>query len=210
MEHPSDRLTFAGLAIVLSVWVVGAHATAQGDATTIKVNGGSVSFEVSTNMFSTTVRGQSSAITGATRLRDNGSGLRLEQLEAVVPVGSLKTGIKIRDEHMRKYIFEAADGQVPDVRFSADTAECPQSASGVYACSASGALVIRGTSRPFAIELKVMRTGEAFHVTGDGKVLLSAYGIERPSQFGVRTEDEVKIHFDVNARNITTATARVR
>ena len=154
MEHPSDKLTFAGLAIVLSVWVVGARATAQGDATTIKVNGGSVSFEVSTNMFSTTVRGQSSAIAGATRLLDNGSGLRLEQLEAIVPVGSLKTGIKIRDEHMRKYIFEAADGQVPDVRFSADTAECSQSASGVYACSASGALVIRGTSRPFASSSK--------------------------------------------------------
>ena len=168
-----------------------------------------MTFEVSTNVFSTTVRGQSNAVTGGTRLRDNGSGLQLQQLEAVVTVGSLKTGIKLRDEHMRKYIFETPDGQAPDVRFSADTTECPKNGAG-YACSAAGNLTIRGTSRPFTIELKVARNGEAFHVTGDGKVTLSTYGIERPSQFGVRTEDEVKIHLDVKARNVATSTARLR
>jgi polyisoprenoid-binding protein YceI len=185
------------------------HALAQAGARDVQLNGGSVTFEVSTNVFSTTVRGQTNTVTGSTRLRDNGSTLRLEQLEAVVPVSSLRTGIKLRDEHMRKYIFETPDGQAPDVRFSAESVDCTPS-SGGYACSTSGALSIRGASKPFTIELKVTKSGEAFHVTGDGKVALSTYGIERPSQFGVRTEDEVKIHVDLNARNIATAAARVR
>ena len=186
------------------------HAFAQAGSLDVRLSGGSVTFEVSTNVFSTTVRGQTNAVTGGTRLRDNGSTLRLEQLEAVVSVSTLRTGIKLRDEHMRKYIFETPDGQAPDVRFSAESVDCEQSTGGGYACSTAGALTIRGSSKPFTIELKVTKNGEAFHVTGDGKVALSAYGIERPSQFGVRTEDEVRIHVDLNARNIATAAARVR
>ena len=41
-----------------------------------------------------------------------------------------------------------------------------------------------------------------------GQVTLSAYGIERPSQFGVRTEDEVRIRVDFSARRATSTTAR--
>ena len=122
------------LAAMLIAGVLCSHALAQTGAIDIQLNGGSVTFEVSTNVFSTAVRGQTNAVTGSTRLRDNGSALRLEQLEAVVQVSSLRTGIKLRDEHMRKYIFETADGQVPDVRFSAESADCPPS-NGGYACS---------------------------------------------------------------------------
>jgi polyisoprenoid-binding protein YceI len=209
MRDAKAGFVFIGLSILIAVGGLRAHAGGQGEEATIQLNGGTVTFEVSTNVFSTTVRGESNAITGGTRLRDNGSGLRLEQLEAVVPVGSLKTGIKLRDEHMRKYIFETSNGQAPDVRFSADNAECPKNGAG-YVCSTSGNLAIRGTARPFTIELKVARNDEGFQVTGDGKLALSAYGIDRPSQFGVRTEDEVKIHLDLKARNVATSTARLR
>lgn len=202
------------LCFAITVMAGGAPSAAmpeQGEATPIKVNGGSVSFEVTTNVFATIVRGESSALVGGTQLRDGALGLRLEQLEAVVPVASLRTGIKLRDEHMRKYIFQTEDGELPDVRFSAEKAECTQAVgSGAYVCPASGILTIRGTARPFAIELKVTRSGEGFRVSGDGKVTLSAYGIERPSQFGVKTDDEVRIHLELSARNPRTITARSR
>ena len=208
MRRAKAGFIFIGLSLLIAVGGLRAHGD-QGEEASIQLSGGTVTFEVATNVFSTTVRGESNAVTGGTRLRDDGSGLKLEQLEAVVAVGSLKTGIKLRDEHMRKYIFETSDGQVPDVRFSADNAECPKNGAG-YACSASGNLAIRGTPRPFTIELKVARNGEGFHVTGDGKLSLSAYGIDRPSQFGVRTEDEVKIHLDLKARNNATSAASLR
>lgn len=210
MNYPSGGRSLWALAAVLATVAFGIRPAAQEEAASVKVNGGSVTFEVSTNVFSTTVQGESRTITGATRVHDGASALRLEQVEATVPVTSIRTGIKLRDEHMRKYIFETSDGQLPDVRFSANGADCPQAAGGVYTCTATGELVIRGTPRPFAIALKVVRHGDSFKVTGDGKLALSSYGIERPSQFGVRTEDEVRIHLELDARNIAPTTARVR
>jgi polyisoprenoid-binding protein YceI len=147
------------------------------------------------------VRGKSTALAGSTRLRDAGAALQLEEIEATVPVSSLRTGITLRDEHMRKYIFETGNGQLPDVVFSASSAQCSQtSAASVYTCPTSGMLAIRGTPRPIDMELKVSRNGDGFKVSGDGMVALSSYGIERPSQFGVRTDDKVKIHVEFKAR----------
>jgi polyisoprenoid-binding protein YceI len=130
--------------------------------------------------------------------------LRLEQIKATVPVSTLRTGIGLRDEHMREYIFATPDKQMPDVTFAAPGADCAR-AGAAYTCAADGTLTIRGTARPFRIALDVARDGEAFRVKGSGKVALSAYGIERPSQFGVRTNDEVTIHLEFSARSPTSA-----
>ena len=71
----------------------------------------------------------------------------------------------------------------------------------------SGTLAIRGTPRPFAIDLKVTGGGDTFRAVGDGVVSLSAYGIDRPSQLGVKTADEVKLRFDFTAKQSTRAVA---
>ena len=171
---------------------------------------GSVGFEVATNVFGTTVKGKSRSLTGNTRLRESRDGrLRLDAIEALVPVSTLRTGIALRDVHMRQYIFETDDHQTPDVRFTAADAQCHRTAKKAYACTASGTLSIRGTARPFSIALAVTRDADAFRVKGNGKVALSAYGIERPSQFGVRTGDDVAIDLDFSARHATPA-AHVR
>lgn len=177
----------------------------------VKVEAGSVSFEVTTNVFSTTVRGKSTALAGSTRLRDAGGALHLDRIEANVPVASLRTGIKLRDEHMRKYIFETPAGQVPDVQFSAEHAQCSQApGAGTFTCPTSGVLSIRGTARSIQLELKVSRTGGGYKVTGDTTVMLSSFGISRPSQFGVTTEDAVRIHVELNARSTVATTAHAR
>jgi polyisoprenoid-binding protein YceI len=179
-------------------------------STPVKVGEGSVSFEVATNVFSTTVAGKSTALAGSTTVRETGAELQLEQVEATVPVTSLRTGIRLRDEHMRKYIFETGDGQLPDVTFSARNIRCSQASPNGYTCPTSGTLSIRGTSRPIDVELKVERNGDGFHVSGDTLVTLSSYGIERPSQFGVRTDDKVKIHVEFKASSAAATSARAR
>ena len=179
-------------------------------STPVKVGEGSVSFEVATNVFSTTVAGKSTALAGSTTVRETGAELQLEQVEATVPVTSLRTGIRLRDEHMRKYIFETGDGQLPDVTFSARNISCSQASSNAYTCPTSGTLSIRGTSRPIDVELKVLKNGDGFHVSGDTLVTLSSYGIERPSQFGVRTDDKVKIHVEFKASSAAATSARAR
>jgi polyisoprenoid-binding protein YceI len=211
MSHLLRSLIVVSLGIVAQTLAIGAQAVPAAEPLPVKVDEGSVSFEVATNVFSTTVRGRSTALAGRARLRDAGTALHLEQIEATVPVTSLRTGIKVRDEHMRKYIFETGDGQLIDVRFSASGADCPQaSAADLYTCSASGMLSIRGTPRPLDMELKVSRNGDEFQASGDATIALSSYGIERPSQFGVRTDDAVRIHVEFKARSAAFASARAR
>ena len=52
--------------------------------------------------------------------------------------------------------------------------------------------------------LKVSEDGDTLRAVGDGKVTLSAYGIERPSQLGVTTADDVKLRFDLTAKQSAT------
>jgi polyisoprenoid-binding protein YceI len=133
----------------------------------------------------------------------------LEQIEAAVPVKTLLTGIVLRDEHMRKYIFTRSDGRVPDVRFVAGAAACAKVSANESTCRLAGDLVIRGTARPFALELRVTEDGGSFHASGEGIVKLSTYGIERPSQLGVTTADEVRLRLNFTARPGPVATVSV-
>ena len=137
-------------------------------------------------------------------VQKSANGLLLQKVEAIVPVKTLSTGMKIRDEHMRKYIFETSAGQEPDLLFNADAASCPAAGTGQgFACQVSGNLSIRGLSRPFAINLKVKEqssSASAFRVAGAGTVKLSDYGIAPPVQFGVKSADEVEIHLDFTGK----------
>jgi len=116
-------------------------------------------------------------------------------------VKSLATGMGLRDEHMRKLVFTNPDGSVPDVKFVSNQATCsPDVAKRQATCIVAGELAIRGIMRPFTMTLVVSRDGAGFRAAGDGIVKLSTYGIEQPSQFGVRTRDDVKLHLDFTAR----------
>ena len=105
---------------------------------------------------------------------------------------------------MRKYVLTTPDGQVPDLRFSADKATCSKPEGKQSTCELAGNLAIRGTERPFTVVLKVSEDGDTLRAVGDGKVTLSAYGIERPSQLGVTTADDVKLRFDLTAKQSAT------
>lgn len=168
---------------------------------TLEVSRGTVSFDVATNVGVLKVHGESKTLQGRARVREGPAGMVLEQLQASVPVNALKTGISLRDEHMRKRVFTTSTGEAPDLGFVASAATCSPGEGGrETVCSAAGELTIRGTTRPFSILLKVSEKNGVFHVTGDGLVRLSAYAIERPSQLGVTTADEVKLRFDFTVR----------
>ena len=72
--------------------------------------------------------------------------------------------------------------------------------SNEFSCQVSGTLAIRGVARPFSIPLKIRAEGAAFRATGESTVKLSDYGIEQPSQFGVKTADEIQLHIEFSAK----------
>jgi polyisoprenoid-binding protein YceI len=203
MKCISSGFVFVGLSVgVLAAAQAPKASQAPAVEAAADVRGGSVTFDVGTNVFAINVRGASGALNGRARMHQNGEALRLEDIEAAVAVESLRTGLKLRDGHMRKYIFQTPDGKEPDLRLSAKSAECsPADASRAVTCVASGELAIRGTAKPFSIPLKVVKTGDEFRVSGDGALVLSTYGIERPSQFGVKTNDEVKLHLEFSVKS---------
>jgi polyisoprenoid-binding protein YceI len=77
-------------------------------------------------------------------------------------------------------------------------------------CAVNGSMAIRNVPRAFSITLKLRQDGPLVRASADGVVKLSDYGIERPTQLGVKTADEVKIHLDLSARELPAATAAVR
>lgn len=193
------RTTILGSLIGLALAApITAQTTTSSDA--VEVRGGTATFAVDTNVSAISVHGKSTALTARLRWRQAPDGPVLEGIDAAVPVKSLNTGMGMRDEHMRKHVFTTEDGQVPDLRFTADKSACSKFVARQSTCDLSGSLVIRGTARPFTIAMKLTEDGDSIRAIGDGAVTLSAYGIERPSQLGVTTSDDVKLRFDLTAK----------
>jgi polyisoprenoid-binding protein YceI len=174
---------------------------AGNDSPRVEIQGGTASFEAATNVPAIQIHGKSSALEGRARIRYDADGLVIEGLEAALPVRTLNTGMGLRDEHMRKYVFATADGLLPDVRFVGDRGVC-SGAGRTKMCQISGDLIIRDTARPFTIDLKVSDEGPQFRASGDGVVKLSTYGITPPSQLGVRALDDVKLRVDFIVKRV--------
>jgi len=130
------------------------------------------------------------------------NGVTLERLVAQVPARTFATGMAVRDEHLRRLVFTAANGDAPDLRFEADKADCAsRQGSQEFTCAVAGNLTIRGIARPFQINLKVKQVGSvSFKAAGEGVVKLSDYEIPQPSQLGVKVADEVKLRLDLGAK----------
>lgn len=196
----ASAATFASITLLVSAPAI-SHAQ-DSKATAVEVRGGTAQFEAATNISAIRIHGKSAALTGRARVKTDGGTLAIEALDATLPVSTLGTGMDLRDSHMRKYVFTTSDGKTPDLHFAAERTACvangPQST-----CQLQGELSLRGTTRPFTISLKVSKEGDGFRAVGDSIVKLSTYGIDAPSQLGVRTQDDVKLHLEFTARPAT-------
>ena len=197
---------YALAAVTSAAGLTAGEPNTTGTETTIAVEAGTAAFISNTNISAISVKGKSTAMQGRVRVGHSPEGLRLEHIEAWVPVKSIATGMGVRDEHMRRYIFTTPDGKTPDVRFEAQQASCGKSGK-ESTCQIAGNLSIRGVARPFTMPLRVREDGSAFRAAGDAVVKLSDYGIERPTQLGVTAENEVKLHFEFTAKQAPATTA---
>jgi len=176
----------------------------------VVIESGSASFEAGTNVPGIEVKGTSSSLSGRANVAHGEGGLLLEQVRVSLPVKSLATGMKLRDEHMRKYIFTTSGGQLPDVEFAADQGICRSAtASGEFNCDLAGNLTIRGVSHEFHTRLTIKEQSSGapatFHATGEALVKLSDYGIQAPTQFGVSASNEVKLRLSLVGRRDNSA-----
>ena len=199
-----------GLLMVSAILLMRGVSATSDASSVVEVRGGTATFDAATNIPTISVHGRSNALDAQANVREGPDGLALDAVEATLPVKSLATGMSLRDEHMRKLVFTNPDGSLPDVRFVSREVACsPDAAKRKATCTVSGELAIRGVLRPFTMTLIVSRDGASFRAAGDGVVKLSTYGIEQPSQLGVRTRDDVKLHLDFTARPAAITSARL-
>jgi polyisoprenoid-binding protein YceI len=195
---------------VLTLAIAGASLLSPIHAGTVTIESGTAAFDVATNVPAVTVEGKSKALRGKVEMSSSGGRLLIERVEAWLPVKTLATGMGIRDEHMRKYVFTTPDGQTPDLRFTAHDLTCPATPGREAVCEISGDLSVRGVERPFRLGLKVRQENgstAAFRASGDGTLKLSDYGIEAPSQLGVRTANDVKLHIEFTGKETAAVAA---
>lgn len=202
--------TLSKPAVMLVAMLVSTQAAESSRPVSLQIEGGLVTFDVSTNISAVSVHGKSSGVRGVVRAHKDNARLVVDEVNATLPVDAISTGMGLRDEHMKKYIFTTADHQVPDLKFSSANVTCPVDASGGEAsCKFPGKLTIRGVEKPVVLTLKLRASTNMYRAVGDITVKLSEYGIERPSQFGVKCADEVRIHLEIQGRETVEATSRV-
>jgi polyisoprenoid-binding protein YceI len=205
---PVSRAVQFGMAFFL---LLTGYAADAGSPITLLIDNGAVTFDATTNISAVNVHGKSSGLKARVKAKQNGNELMVEEVAANLPIGALSTGMGLRDEHMKQHIFTTKEGQTPDLKFTGSNLVCPVDAGKETTCKVTGQLSIRGAERPLTMMLKVKAdsASKVYRAAGDGTVKLSDYGIERPSQFGVKCADEVKIHIDFLGKETTESAARV-
>jgi polyisoprenoid-binding protein YceI len=150
----------------------------------------SIAFHATTNA-EATIDGTSSDLT----VSDDGATVTF-----AVPVSSLKTGIALRDTHLRKYL--GADAH-PTLSVSVVRSELTLPSDGQSVSATAGAnVVIHGTKKYEKVAYSLARKGDAYSLTVKGLVVkLQDYGIEQPSFAGVKVHQAVSIDVSATLRD---------
>jgi len=142
--------------------------------------------------------------TGPGGLKIDGSGADVTASEAdgvltiKAAVNDLKTGMDLRDGHLRDAIHAKAHPHatlaVPraTLKFPEDQKELDGHATGKF--------TLNGVTKDQKFNYHVKRTGSDFHVTGDMKIDITNYGIEKPCYLGVCVEKDVDIKVKIKLR----------
>lgn len=108
-----------------------------------------------------------------------------------VPLASLKTGIGLRDKHLRETLdTEHFPNAELKVKRSALTFPADGSSK---SASATGQLVIHGQSQPTEFSYRAERKGSDYKVSGSFSVNMTAHGIQPPSYAGVTVKPDVEV-----------------
>jgi polyisoprenoid-binding protein YceI len=139
---------------------------------------------------------------GGLKIDGTGKGVKASEaggiLTIVAPVNDLKTGMSLRDDHLKKAIHTdkhpTATLAVP--RASLQFPEDGKSVTG----STTGKFTLNGVTKDLKFEYKVTRTGSDYHVQGKAQIDITAFKIEKPCYLGVCVEKDVQIKVQLKLR----------
>lgn len=114
-----------------------------------------------------------------------------------VELAGLKTGIGLRDRHLRENYLETEEfpyaslaGQIDSVRFVIDTA----------IVHVSGIFSIHGVEQPFGTVCSVTQSGTSYRVSSAFEIRLTDYNIEVPSLMFLKVNEVIEVRLDFYLR----------
>lgn len=136
------------------------------------------------------IEGESSQLTA----KESGGILTL-----TAPLTSLKTGISLRDNHLKDAlnVSKHPTAQLAVKRAALKFPANDKSLEG----SATGDFTLNGTKKPLKFNYKVSRTGSDYHVQGLATVDITKFKLEKPCYLGVCVSQDVKIKVKFKLRD---------
>lgn len=122
-----------------------------------------------------------------------------------VDLRTLKTGIGMRDRHMRDNYLEVE--KAPG--FDTATIEGIQIEKLDGKTTFNGTLVLHGERRPISGSATLARKGGGYSVEAEFPVRVSEFNIPKPSYLGVGVQDQIRIKISMTVSSVA-ATARVQ
>ena len=120
------------------------------------------------------------------------------KLTIVAKLSGLKTGIDLRDDHLKKALDV---GKYPNATLTIERSKLNLPADGkALESSGIGDLTLHGVTKPTKFFYKATRTGSDYDVQGRIEVDVTEFKIEPPSYLGVSVDKDVKVktHFKVH------------
>lgn len=121
------------------------------------------------------------------------------KLTIKVPVTNLKTGIGLRDKHLKKYL-EVSKHPNATLEIERSKLKLPEDGKSVRA-TATGSFTLHGVTKPLKFQYKAHRTGSDYHVQGLATVDIRDHDVEVPCYLGVCVEPEVKLKVKFKLRD---------
>ena len=132
--------------------------------------------------------------TSELKLQDDGQVLRV-----IVPLAGLKTGMDLRDKHMREKYLEVDKypDAVLEVPWSAVT--LPEDGKSTTQ-KGRGKMTLHGRTKEVPFTYTVHRAGNTYQVTGNTPLNLKDFGIEVPSYLGVTVKPDIETVVSFSAK----------
>jgi len=121
------------------------------------------------------------------RVSDDG-----QQLTFVAPLAPLKTGIDLRDKHMKEKYLEVPKFPNAELRIERSALTFP-TAGQKAEHSASCELKLHGKAKRESVKYTAAHDGSGYVITATMHINMKDYGIEVPSYLGVTVKPEVEI-----------------
>jgi polyisoprenoid-binding protein YceI len=176
---------------ILTGWLTSGNVRAD---PTYTAKAGTIAFTVGSNIPFLKVTGSSSAAKGSGEASVAGNTATIRNLRFELDPNTLKTGMKLRDEHLYQKVFTAADGSIPRVVLQAARFKAIQNPkSSKWEGLLNAQLTIRGVTKPVSFIATLEKSGNGAVVNAQATVKTSDFGVKQISYAGATVNDDVAV-----------------